>query len=132
MGHICHHAIIVTAYEDDIERAHEVAEKIFSRSVEDDWRITTATVSPILKGQVNGYDSFCIAPDGSKEGWDHSDQGDQCRKEFIDWLEKQAFEDGSNSYAFAEIQFGDDYCDNKVLRTDADLCGARATGPGRA
>ena len=33
---------------------------------------------------VNGYTTYVFAPDGSKEGWDSSEQGDNCRNMFID------------------------------------------------
>lgn len=106
MGYICHHAIIVTGWsEEAINAAHAEAERIFF------------SVSDILPGYVNGYHTFLIPPDGSKEGWAESDQGDVRRGEFIGWLNRQRdAEDGSSPLAWAEVQYGDGDGDNRVTR----------------
>lgn len=101
MGYIKHHTIIVTTYGEYVETAHDKAIELFD-----------GLTSNIVKGKINGYSSFFIAPDGSKEGWDESNKFDELRKTFIDWVNEQAYEDGSNSIAFAEIFYGEDngYC----------------------
>jgi len=98
MGYIKHHAIAVTSWDTTlIEKAHKKAITIF-----DD------RTSNIVESHINGYKSFFIAPDGSKEGWGDSDNGDEERELFIKWINKQAYEDGSNSLRFCEFFYGDD------------------------
>lgn len=98
MGYIRHHAIVVTSWDDArMKIAHEKAKEIFGE-----------TVSPIVHSTINGYTSFFVAPDGSKEGWDESDNGDAHRKSFIDWINKGAYDDGSNSLSYSELYYGDD------------------------
>lgn len=89
MGTIQHHAIIVTDsdYGDhhSLAEAHEIAKGIFP------W---VSEISPVA---TNGYQSFFIPPDGSKEWWDESDAGNERREAFkaklneikwgADWLE---------------------------------------------
>lgn len=75
MSWIRHHGIIVT--DDDAEQlkaVHAFAVSIFP------------VVSPILSADFNGYASFFIPPDGSKEGWGGSNEGDARRERFIAWL----------------------------------------------
>ena len=98
MGYIRHHAIIVTSGIDDlIELAHAKAKEIFEE-----------TVSPIVNSATNGYRSFMVGPDGSKEGWNTSDIGNHKRQQYVSWIESQAYNDGSNSLSYAELFYGDD------------------------
>jgi hypothetical protein len=79
MGYIKHHAIVVTSWNDAlIVEAH-------AKAVE-----YCRLVTPLSETGVNGYRSFLIAPDGSKEGWGDSDLGDAEREAFIRWAEGQA------------------------------------------
>ena len=106
MGYMRHHAIIVTSWKEElIELAKATADECFP------W------VSSISPDGVNGYRSFFIPPDGSKEGWDKSDLGDAVRKTFLDWVDKQAHEDGSNPLECIEIAFGRDGPAPAVTRT---------------
>ena len=96
MGYMRHHAIVVTGpYDyssDHLGEAHAKAEELIP-----------CLVSEIVRSRINGYGSFFIAPDGSKEGWDASDEGDSQRKAFIDWLRE------SESWvSWALVQYGDD------------------------
>jgi len=109
MGYIRHHGMIVTSYDEErIEAAHEKARDI------------GMTVTEVVESPVNGYRSFCVAPDGSKEGWDASEKGDAQRDELVSWLESKSFEDGSAPYDWAEVQYGDEMGDNELLRSEAD------------
>lgn len=111
MGYRCHHAIVVTSWG-ALDKAHEKAVSLFGIS---------SQVTPIVGPVINGYTSFMIGPDGSKEGWEPSNVGDLKRDAFCAWLDEQAYEDGSSCFQWAEVQYGDDNDDNRVLRTDADL-----------
>lgn len=96
MGAIHHHTIVVTSsFEDLIKRAHKIAKGRFPY------------VSPLSPRVINGYRSFFIPPDGSKEHWEPSDRGDTCRQGYIEWLDAQSYEDGSSGLKWVEVGFGD-------------------------
>ena len=105
MGYMRHHAIVVTSCNEELlTEAHKKASEIFSQ------------VAPVTPETVNGYVSFLIAPDGSKEGWSHSEQGDKARDAFIKYLEAQRYDDGSISINYVEVQFGDDDGVTNIIR----------------
>jgi len=100
MGYMRHHAIIVTSYnKEKIEKAHKKASTIFQTSI-----------TPITTEATNGYTSFLIAPDGSKEGWDDSNKGDEARRLFIKWIRMN-----SSSLDYVEVQFADDNGVNYII-----------------
>lgn len=104
MGYIRHHSIVVTSYGETTKLAHDKAKEIFG-----------ANVSEIVNSNINGYQSFFVAPDGSKEGWEESEQGDKDRALFIQFIEQQKYENDSNSISFAELFYGDDEGESKVV-----------------
>lgn len=110
MGYMRHHVIIVTSWNlQQIVEARETALDMFN----------IHQVSQLIYSPVNNYNTFIVAPDGSKEGWEDSDKGDDQRDIFIKWLNKQRYEDGSSSLDWAEVQYGDENGDARVLRHDA-------------
>jgi hypothetical protein len=105
MGYIKHHAIVVTSWDDKtIEKAWNMAKRIGCQ------------VSEILGPHSNGYCSFLIPPDGSKEGWDRSYEGDEARAIFKAWTNAQRYDDGSSSLEWVEVSYGSD--DGKAEITD--------------
>lgn len=109
MGYMRHHGILVTSCIDNlIEQAHAKAVEICGNRV-----------SPLNTEQVNGYRSFAVFPDGSKEGWDDSDQGDKEREQLKTWLNAQRYEDGSTSLDWVEVQYGDDNGETCII-ADSD------------
>lgn len=92
MGTTQHHAIVVTA--SSLEQAHDLhrrASEIFSEQ-----SLTRVHLAP-----HNGYASFVVLPDGSKEGWLPSNEYDEKRRKFVEILRKR-------SYCFwAEVTFGE-------------------------
>jgi len=97
MGYMRHHAIIVTSCLDDhLEWAHQAAIGMFDN------------VSPIIPSKMNGYRSFFIPPDGSKEEREESDRGNAYRKVFLQMTIGRAFPDGSNPLDVVEIEYGGD------------------------
>jgi hypothetical protein len=120
MGYMRHHAIIVTSeISPNLNYAHLMARSIFGES----------RVSSIVLSSVNCVCSFFVSPDGSKEGWDESRIGDEQRDEFIAYLRREAYEDGSNSLTWAEVQYGDDDHESAVVRSgDMDYCETLAKG----
>ena len=72
-------------------------------------------VSPLVESIINNFFSFFIAPDGSKEGYDASDDGDKIRKLIIELIEKSKNADGYNPFRYAEVCYGDDNYESKIL-----------------
>ncbi|MCK5613130.1 hypothetical protein KAR91_65255 [Candidatus Pacearchaeota archaeon] len=109
MGYMKHHAIVVTSWNDELlQEVHAKAMEIFDQ------------VAPITPPVVNGYVSFLIAPDGSKEGWPDSHIGDYKRKEFIAWVDSKRYDDGDTAVEYVEVQFGDDEENTKIIRHSDD------------
>lgn len=103
MGYFRHHTIIVTGWDaQSVAIAQQEAKKLF---------FTTSEVTPTA---INGFISFFIPPDGSKEGWDASDDCNQNRDKFIEWLHSHAY-----SLRWVEVSFGEDgNVAPKILRHD--------------
>lgn len=97
MGYIRHHAIVVTTWnEDKLAEAHDRATAIGLRP------------TPIAEHQVNGGGSFLIPPDGSKEGWSDSEEGDNRRAQFRSWLRGTDSSDGGHYIEWVEVAYGND------------------------
>jgi alpha-glucuronidase len=97
MGYIKHDAIIVTSWDEKlIDKAHEFAKN------------TGNNVTNIVGPLSNGYCTFTIVPDGSKEGWAHSHEGDAAREKFLTWANEQRYEDNSSSLEWVHISYGSD------------------------
>jgi hypothetical protein len=105
MGYMRHHTIVVTSWDAPrIEAAHTKALELFERRL----------VSEITPLAVNHYRSFFIAPDGSKEGWPESDENDEARQAFIEYL--QDVGGGEDGYIdWVAVQFGDDEHETKLI-----------------
>lgn len=100
MGYMRHHAIIVTSWDEKKTPIwHAEAVKFFGE-----------LVSPIIPSVINGYESFFIAPDGSKEGWDDSIDGDKKRDGFIVYLRTQEWPE------WIEVEYQGDGGKSKVKR----------------
>lgn len=94
MGYFRRHTIVVSdSIKSNIELAHVKALDYFSNRM----------VSNILNAPINEFYSFFIGPDGSKEGWDESNNYDELRDEYINWLK-------SNNMCmdWVYLQYGDD------------------------
>jgi len=119
MGYMVHHMIVVTCgIEELINAAHEKATELFGQ---DNHRRGYIGVSSIMKSPVNHYHTFFVPPDGSKEGWTDSEDGDVARASFVEWLDAQRYEDGSASLNWALVQYGDKARDNRILRHDGEV-----------
>ncbi len=106
MGYMRHHTIVVTSSMSTLIRlAHKRAIDLLGE-----------LVSPIILGVVNGYESFFVAPDGSKEGWQESIDADTSRDKLIKYIEEQKYEDGSSSIKYVEVYFGDDEKNCEILK----------------
>lgn len=115
MGYIRHHAIVLTGGDyrrDQLEQARAKAVEL------------GCAVSEIVASPINGYLSFFVAPDGSKEGWEGSEEGWRARCSLIEWVRGQYYVDGGSSIDWVEVQYGDD--DGRTWATrssDADAEG---------
>jgi hypothetical protein len=112
MGYMRHHAIVVTTFSSDPCRicgARNVATEL------------GLACTSIVKSPTNGYLSFMVAPDGSKEGWPESEVGDSGRQSFIAWLDAQRYSDGSSPYDWVLLQYGDDEKRTAIIRHSDDV-----------
>lgn len=106
MGYMRHHAILVTTWDEaKANAAHDAAAAL------------EMSVTPVMESAINGYYSFAVLPDGSKEGWSESEKGDEARAKFIEWTRAQAYEDGSNIFDWCEVQYGDDEDEAEILQS---------------
>lgn len=105
MSYMLHHAIIVTSW--DGFRMMAAAKKLNE--------IGLSFLGPSAEA-VNGYRTLLVPPDGSKDGWDASEIGNQRRDEFIAWLDSQRYEDGSTPMEWVEVSYGGDDRAAKVER----------------
>jgi hypothetical protein len=111
MGYIRHDAIIVTTW--DAKRLGKARDKALELGL---------LATEIIEGVVNGYVSFLIAPDGSKEGWPESDAGDEARAAWKEWARTT-----DEMYVnWAHVNFGGD---DAHLSSLADHSGAVAPPP---
>lgn len=100
MGYFRHHTIIVTSLnKKHVETAHGKAVEVFN-----------TLVSQLIKGVANAQYTFFVAPDGSKEFWDISDQYDEKRKSFIKYMEESQLH-----LDYVELSFGDKYGKSNIL-----------------
>ena len=111
-----HHAIIVTSWDKkSITAAHQKASELFGE-LNFSWKGNDGKITEITEitpEVTNGYMSFLISPDGSKEWRVTSDRGNNARSKFINWLTSH-----ERIYCnYAEVQFADDEGDNRLLRS---------------
>lgn len=114
MGTIKHHSIIVTGF--DKIQINIVRTKAIELFTIENYDISDHSnlVSNILFG-MNGYMSFFIAPDGSKEGWSDSDFCDNVRAEFIKWMDDNQKDICCD---YIEIKFGGDDNYSKIEKVN--------------
>jgi hypothetical protein len=105
-----HHAIVVTSgIRELLDEAHEKATAL------------GCVVTSIADSRVNGYRSFLIAPDGSKEGWEESEVGDAQREQWVKWAHSKAYDDKSNSLSFIEVMFADERKEIAIIHDSEEL-----------
>lgn len=108
MGRIKHNAIICVSWDsEELEESHRKAKEIFKKYNFEQ------LVSEIVPHVTNGGASFFISPDGSMEGWIGSQNGDEARKEFLDFLRDSK----DNFTDYVEVRFGGDNDYTSVTRS---------------
>lgn len=81
MGTLRHECIVVSGWDSKrVLQAHEAAGVIFNEAG------MGGLVGGLTQHVINGGAAFLIAPDGSKEGWVHSDVATKARSEFVAWI----------------------------------------------
>jgi hypothetical protein len=110
MGYIRHEAIVVTGWN------YPNKNKINSALAKA--RELGLPCSDLVDSPMNGYVSFLIAPDGSKEGWKDSNDGDAARAAWKAWA-------ASMSLDWAHVSYGGD---DSELASLADHNGKEADG----
>lgn len=107
VGRILHHAIVVTSWDERlIEVARERAVEIFSGALTGLGGSQQHLVGQILSPSINGFRTFCIAPDGGVPGWLEATSAASARASFVAWLESMRYDDGSTSLHYVYVQFG--------------------------
>ena len=106
MRNIRHHALVVTCNDRDVlESIRAKALELFKLHME-------ATKGALLASEIkvsliNHYATFFIMPDGSKEGYDASDDSDIIRDKLIDYI-KPLIPSDVYHLSYAEVSFGAD------------------------
>ena len=122
MGYMRHHAIVITgpkkSYHPEFEDLADVHRRILTIAAQEGFAFL---VSGIIEAATNGLGSILIAPDGSKESWQESDNGNRLRDRIIAFLETLRYEDNSTSFDYVEVQFGDDECETKICRDSDEI-----------
>lgn len=98
-----HHCVAVTFLDLYMVMAVEIRDKLASDK--DFGNLVTPIVGPC----INGYASFFVAPDGSKEEWELSNDGD----EFREWVVREVSRIPNASWAV--VQYGDDGFSTQVV-----------------
>lgn len=115
MRNIKHHSIIVTSGDrEKIEWVRQQAILFYQQTMEA--KNGKALVSPISLGLINNFYSFYIIPDGSKEGYDISEDGDMVREKICLAIESLKGPDGTNPVNYVEVYFGADEGTAGVIR----------------
>lgn len=104
MGYVRHSAIVATCWQ-------EAAAKALT-----DFAVEVGAEAIAGNPQTNGYITVCITSDGSKEGWQESDEGDFRRQRIREWLNEQHHKDeGALYFEWCEVAYGDDDCASSVV-----------------
>lgn len=106
MRNIRHHALIVTCNDRKvIDSIRTKALELYKLHMEAS--SGSHLVSEIKESIVNHYCSFFIIPDGSKEGYDASDDSDIIREKLIDFI-KPLVTAEEYHLSYGEISYGAD------------------------
>jgi len=99
MGTMRHHAIVVTSSDSLLVNQAQAMASVLGLV------ITEVVIS------TNDYHSFCVLPDGSKEGWAESKKMDERRDALVEWMCYQQLD-------WVEVQFADEAEDGgtKIVR----------------
>ncbi len=113
MGVVNHNVVIATTWD------REVIERI------NDWikHLPKETQKIFTVSDMNpyGYQTIILTPDGSKEGWGGSNNGDNLRELFIKRLILDNYEDDSSPWDWVEVGFGE-YGQKVLQGNNENMC----------
>lgn len=115
MKNIIHHTIIVTVK--DLKLAEKIKSEIsflYKKNMEA--KNGFELISPIVPSLINNFYSFFICPDGSKEGYDLSDDGDNIRAKTILLLNAYKSKDEESGINYVELSYGNDNESPQILK----------------
>lgn len=95
MGTMHHHIAVATTWRDNDPKVKAAFERVkdfakgFNKSDIMGLGYETLLIGP-LRGVMNGYESYIMIPDGSKEGWSTSDDANVIRGYFMETMSEFA------------------------------------------
>lgn len=95
MGYFAHDTVLATSWYSDCPDI-----EAFRQTLPEKWR--PLVIGPI-PGVVNFGQFYAFLPDGSKEGWQDSHDGDKYRQQFIELFKDAKYPD------VVTVRFGGDY-----------------------
>jgi hypothetical protein len=101
MGRMEHDAVVIATHEARPGGLPDL--DAFRASIPEEYR--ALIVGPVVT-TYNGHVMYAMLPDGSKEGWPASDQGDEIRERFKA-LFRQRYADGGSHDDWLHVRFGD-------------------------
>lgn len=113
MGVINHNAIVATTWSKD--RANRLSLWISELDGREQGLFIRCDHS-----LANESYTFCLCPDGSKEGWEDSGAGDRLRDSFVSRLDADNYEDGTSPWNYVEVGFGE--YGQKIIRGNNRNC----------
>lgn len=108
MSTMRHHCMVVTcSLSKEAREAHTKAIEIMGKDF----------VTEMLFTVTNGYYTFFVGPDGSKEGWEECEKGAENRAKLVLWLGQQSDDNGCSGsvYSWALVQYGDDDGEQRLV-----------------
>ena len=125
MGYMRHDSVIVVVSDYAYDRPDMPDIDAFRASLPKEWQ--ALVVGPV-EAVVNGYKTYAFLPDGSKERWGTSDEGDEYRRAFID-LFSVGHEDKSSPFDVTVVSHGGDEPDEtRAQHLDPTRVFAEVTG----
>ncbi len=73
-------------------------------------------VSSIGQQRLNGYRSFLIEPEASKERCEDREEFERKQDDFVAWCEAQRHDDGSSSISWVRVRFGGDDASREIVQ----------------
>jgi hypothetical protein len=114
LRNIRHHILVITVHEQKLaEELRKQISELYKKNMEA--KNGFQLISPVVQSLINNYYTFFIAPDGSKEGYDLSDDGDRVRAKVVALLDTYKTTDGTFPVSYVELFYGDDTLPAKIL-----------------
>jgi len=107
LKNIKHHTIVITSNDKvQLDSLRNKVINIYKEKMEA--KKGAQIISPIIESLINSFSTFYVVPDGSKEGYDASDDGDIVRESIVDLINSFDQAGKENIFRFVEIAYGED------------------------